>query len=79
MFEIKKGMIVKSLAGHDKDKLYVIIDVTDGRLRAVDNPKKKRIKHVQPTLYVDNYVKETESDQIKDSDIRKVIKQYSAE
>ena len=86
MFEIKKGMIVKSLAGHDKDKLYVIIDVqaeyvylTDGRLKTVDNPKKKRIKHVQPTLYVDNFVLETESDQIKDSYIRKVIKQYSAE
>jgi len=86
MFEIKRGMIVKSLAGHDKTKLYVILDVkaeyvylTDGKLKTVDNPKKKRIKHVQPTLYVDKFIQETNSDQISDSDIRKVIKQYIAE
>ena len=48
------GMLAKSLAGHDKDKVYVIIGedaeyvyLSEGRLRMTDNPKKKRKKHIQ--------------------------------
>ena len=51
---IEKGMLAKSKAGHDKDKVYVICDVddtyvylVDGRIRLLDNPKRKKRKHVQ--------------------------------
>lgn len=44
----EKGMLAKSLAGHDKGKVYVIVDLddtyvylVDGELRKLDNPKKK--------------------------------------
>ena len=46
------GELATSKAGHDKDRLYLIIGeegdsvfVCDGRLRGVTNPKKKKKKH----------------------------------
>ena len=51
---IQKGMLAKSKAGHDKEKVYVIYDVdetyvylVDGRIRMIENPKRKKRKHVQ--------------------------------
>ena len=48
------GMFAASRAGHDKDRVYVIVReageyvyVSDGRLRPVENPKKKNKKHIQ--------------------------------
>ena len=50
----KKGYFARSKAGHDKDTLYVILDrddrfvyLSDGRLKEVNNPKKKKEKHLQ--------------------------------
>lgn len=49
------GQFVTSKAGHDKDTLYVVVAeegefvfLSDGRLKPVDNPKRKRRKHIQP-------------------------------
>ena len=48
------GMMARSLAGHDKGKVYMVLDVkepfvylVEGKIRKLDHPKKKRIKHVQ--------------------------------
>jgi len=45
---------VRSLAGHDKGELFVILDaqgeyliLADGKYRTVEKPKRKKIKHVQ--------------------------------
>ena len=50
----EKGMLAKSLAGHDKEKIYVIISIeenhiflVDGVARTLDRPKKKKKKHIQ--------------------------------
>ena len=47
------GMMARSLAGHDKGKVYIVLDVKDpieylldGKIRTLDDPRKKRIKHV---------------------------------
>ena len=57
MKPIVKGMFARSLAGHDKGKLYVISDVqepyvflVDGKIRTANRPKKKKLIHVQPCL-----------------------------
>lgn len=49
------GMLAKSKAGHDKDHVYVILQtdetyvyLADGSNRKLENPKKKKKKHVQP-------------------------------
>ncbi len=54
MDRYKAGMLVRSKAGHDTGRVYVIIDVddayvylADGRIRTLDKLKKKKKKHVQ--------------------------------
>ena len=48
------GELATSKAGHDKDRLYLIVGeeeecvyLCDGRLRGVEHPKKKKKKHIQ--------------------------------
>ena len=55
-----KGRLAKSLAGHDKDSIYVIIEekenyvyLSDGKYRLMDNPKKKKVKHIEIIEYLD--------------------------
>lgn len=54
MVRIEEGMLASSTAGHDKDRLYVIIRaeaeyvwLVDGILRPLEKPKKKNIRHIQ--------------------------------
>lgn len=52
---IKKSSVVKSMAGRDRDMFFIVLDIidenfcllTDGKLRRVENPKKKKLKHVR--------------------------------
>lgn len=51
-----KGSIVKALAGRDKGKFFVVVDVesryaylADGKRRRVERPKKKKLIHIAPT------------------------------
>ncbi len=55
MERYERGMLARSKAGHDFNKVYVIVDsndsyvyLTDGEIRTLDRPKKKKKKHVQP-------------------------------
>ena len=52
MVRTETGMLVRSLAGHEKDRLYIIIRqdeeyvwLVDGRNRTMEKPKKKKKKH----------------------------------
>ena len=55
--ELSAGDIVYSLAGRDKDKIFIVLEVldenyahiADGDLRRVQKPKKKKIKHLKKT------------------------------
>ena len=57
MFPIEVGSIVRSLAGRDQGRLFVVIQeldsdfvtVANGKLRGMDRLKKKRRKHLKPT------------------------------
>lgn len=49
------GTLVISTAGHDKDAVFFIINedseyvyLVDGQIRTLENPKKKKKKHVKP-------------------------------
>ncbi|MEY8337871.1 hypothetical protein AALB16_07520 [Lachnospiraceae bacterium 62-35] len=49
-----QGCLAKSLAGHDKDHIFVILReegeyvyLADGKNRTIDRPKKKKKKHIQ--------------------------------
>lgn len=55
MPQLMLGQLAKSCAGRDKGRFMLIVDVVDenyvylidGDLRRVDNPKKKKIKHLK--------------------------------
>ena len=54
--EIQAGSLVYSKAGREKAKLLLVLRtegeyayVADGDLRKVENPKKKKLKHLQKT------------------------------
>lgn len=53
--ELKKGMLVISKAGHDKDCRYIVLYIegncaflVNGKNRTIDRPKKKKLIHLQP-------------------------------
>lgn len=54
MIGYESGQLARSLAGHDKGRLYIILEesgeyvsLTDGKTRTVKQPKRKNKKHVQ--------------------------------
>lgn len=54
--DIYPGRVVVSTAGRDKNRYFVVLSVkdsycyiSDGKVRKVDMPKKKKIKHLQVT------------------------------
>src|SRR5688572_19757431 len=57
--DIKIGQVVRSKAGRDKGRFFIVVAVdggrvylADGDLRRVETPKKKNIKHIQVTNHV---------------------------
>ena len=82
------GCFARSIAGHDKGTVYVIISadaeyvyLSDGRLKTIDKPKKKKIKHMQLANIKDSNIESKQKKQIKliDEDIKRAIKIYISE
>ena len=55
--KLEPGMLARSKAGHDRDRVYVIIEteneyvyVADGELRPLRHMKRKNSRHLQPIL-----------------------------
>lgn len=80
------GQLATSKAGHDKDRLYVIVGqkdgdvyLCDGKQRPPEKPKKKSRKHIQPiNVFVDEKLcsKLLNGDKVYGEEIRYAIKQY---
>lgn len=80
------GCFASSLAGHDKGKIYLIVDekddyvfLSDGSIKKMGSPKKKKRKHIQLTnvtceksLYDKLLNKET----VCDDELKRAIKVY---
>ena len=79
-FPMEVGRVVLSRAGRDQGHYFVIVDVIDenyvaianGCQRKVDNPKKKKIKHLvaKPELLEEISKKISEKKRIFDSEVR---------
>lgn len=85
--EIKKGQLVKSRAGRDKDKSYLILAwdhefvyVVDGDSRRLQNPKKKNIRHLWYTDKVASFVniKLENGTKVTNADIREALRDLDA-
>lgn len=74
----ESGMLVKSKAGHDKGRIYVVVRtdnccayLADGDLRPLRRMKKKNIRHLQPIL------KMKLKGQTDDKSVRELIEKYT--
>lgn len=83
--EFTAGQIVFSKSGHDKGGAFIVIAleeeylyIADGKRRTLEKPKRKKIKHVQKTNYVDIELKERleNRSRILNADIVKALKKY---
>ena len=78
---IEQGCIVSSLRGHDTGRIYLVIKVegefayvVDGDYRLLQNPKKKRIKHLHD-LHSNflNFEKKFSAGKLYDFEIKKFL------
>ena len=79
------GCFARSLAGHDKCAVFIIIDcddeyvyLSDGKNRLINDPKKKKRKHIQIINKKDSNIesKQKENIDIMNEDIKRAIKIY---
>lgn len=79
------GMMAKSLAGHDKGKVYLVsgadetyVYLVDGKCRTMDHPKRKKKKHVQIDYQIPEWIQKllAEGKSVQDSDVIKVRREY---
>jgi ribosomal protein L14E/L6E/L27E len=85
--DISKSDIVLSLAGHDRGELFFVIAedgdhvlIANGKGRKVDNPKRKKRKHVRRVARIDSRVanKLRQGDKVLNSELRKDLAVYKA-
>lgn len=77
------GKIVYSTAGRDKGKYFIVIGIlndeyvyiSDGELRKVEKPKKKKIKHIRITNITAEEIRESLllSQKVSNKQIKKVL------
>ncbi|MFT4147158.1 MAG: RNA-binding protein [Mobilitalea sp.] len=80
--EIIIGCFAKSIAGHDTDNYYVIIQedseyvyLVDGRIRTLERPKKKKKKHVSIlSEYDQSILNKVKNSSINNEEIKRAIK-----
>ena len=78
--DISKSDIVISLAGRDEGKLFYVIDteenfvlIADGKGRKLENPKRKKLKHVRRVSRTETRVaaKLQNGDKVLNSELRR--------
>lgn len=82
--EIKCGDIVKSLSGHDKNHLFLVVsidkfgfvDIIDGRYRKLGEPKHKNSKHVQWIAHDEKLLDIINTPTITNAELHKLINSY---
>ncbi|MBO5556085.1 MAG: KOW domain-containing RNA-binding protein [Oscillospiraceae bacterium] len=79
---LTKGNVVRSVAGHDKGDLFLILReegdfvwLADGKRRKIETPKKKRRKHVVSAGVWTHPVigRLTDGEPVLDSEIRRAL------
>lgn len=78
------GQIAVSRRGHDEGRLYIIVAVlgndfvmcADGKVRTLDKPKTKRIKHLKTAGESESAAKAIADGKLTDAGIRKILKSF---
>ena len=83
--EISKSDIIISLAGRDAGQLFFVLDVqdgycllADGKGRKLENPKRKKLKHVRKVSRTETRVAEKirTGDKVLNSELRRELAIY---
>ena len=86
--ELQIGDIVISTMGRDRGLYFIVVEATenyvylvDGALRKIDNPKKKKIKHIELTSYHEENIatRVKNKHKITNQDIKKALKEILRE
>ena len=79
------GQVVFSKCGRDQGKPFIVVSIeeeyvylVDGSIRKVDNPKLKKNKHIQPTLTINEWIKQKiiEENSLTNNDVRRALDEY---
>lgn len=80
------GTLVRAEAGHDKGRLYIVLRsegdfvfAADGKHRGLENPKRKRFKHVAPAAEGAALSSEELAALSCDAHVRRAIKRLKTE
>ena len=85
--EIRVGSKVRSIAGRDKGYDFLVLKadtqyayVADGRLRKVENPKKKKLKHLQASSAVSVNIAEklAAASEVTNAEVRKALAELNS-
>lgn len=85
--EIVEGSIVRSIAGRDKGDMFIVLSrdgefvyLANGELRKVDRPKKKKLRHLQGTNSVSEFVRNRLDTvgKVTNSEVRKALAEYNS-
>ena len=76
---IQTGDVVKSAAGHDKDKIFAVIGtengfalLCNGKDRKAQKPKRKKLKHIKKTGIRLAWISET-PEKVNNTSVRKAL------
>lgn len=72
-----QGSVVKSIAGHDKNRYFVVVKIddqyvyiADGKERKLEKPKRKNVKHIAVTS------RKFDLNEITNKKLRKLLNEY---
>ncbi len=80
------GSIVLSKAGRDKDNVFLVskvednyVYIVDGDIHKIENPKYKKIKHLEETAYFDEHLSNRikNNNKVTNQDIKRCLKKIS--
>ena len=86
--EIARSDIVRSIAGRDQGKLFFVVDtdgefllLADGKIRRLENPKRKKRKHTEFVDRVDCRVSEKirSEEKVTNSELRRTLAAYGGD
>ncbi len=85
MLDLKPGQLVRSLAGRDKGKHYLVLQaldnkyvlLVDGRRRPVDRPKKKNKAHLQHYERKAEFEEPFDPDRVTDNQVIESLKRLA--
>lgn len=80
------GQLVRSKAGRDKGSDFIVLKVengyvyvADGRMRRLENPKKKKLKHVQGSYIVsEDIARQAAEGTLENYKIRNILAQLNS-